>query len=223
MFFFLHYAYRTHIHSSWPWTAMAVGLQWSRLHNARVWRWSEWCSLQASGLLIGVIISGNDRVLFSLLFLQLMVFSIVPSYPKFSLSTLQATHEFSLKNKSNRVQTTDTFSGELPAYLSLNSLLNGILSCSWCYFVRIRPISQKFNSFVTDQRTDGRTDGRTDTPSYRDARTHLKSCFVSNFLYKCAHADHQNLILMSSVLISKLALKYSENLTHKIQWTIESP
>ena len=28
----------------------------------------------------------------------------------------------------------------------------------------------------TDQRTDGRTDGRTDTPSYRDARTHLKKC-----------------------------------------------
>ena len=26
----------------------------------------------------------------------------------------------------------------------------------------------------TDLRTDGRTDGRTDTPSYRDARTHLK-------------------------------------------------
>ena len=35
----------------------------------------------------------------------------------------------SLKNKSNRVQTTDAFSGELPAYLSLNRLLNGIL----CY------------------------------------------------------------------------------------------
>ena len=31
-------------------------------------------------------------------------------------------------------------------------------------------ISQKFNSGVTD----GRTDRRTDTPSYRDARTHLK-------------------------------------------------
>ena len=91
-----------------------------------------------------------------------------------------------LGNKSNRVRTTDAFSGELPAFLSLNRLLNGILSYSWCYFVRIRPISQKFNSCVTDGRTDrrtdrrtdgptdGRTDGRTDTPSYRDARTHLK-------------------------------------------------
>ena len=41
------------------------------------------------------------------------------------------------------------------------------------------PISQKFNSCVTDgrteRRTDGRTDGRTDTPFYRDARTHLKT------------------------------------------------
>ena len=27
----------------------------------------------------------------------------------------------------------------------------------------------------TDRRTDGPTDGRTDTPSYRDARTHLKT------------------------------------------------
>ena len=69
------------------------------------------------------------------------------------------------KNKSNRVRTTDAFSGELPTCLSLNRLLNGILSYYWCSFVRIRPISHKFNSWVTD--------GRTDTPSYRDARTHL--------------------------------------------------
>ena len=34
------------------------------------------------------------------------------------------------KNKSNRVRTTDAFSGELPAYLSLNRLLNGIISHS---------------------------------------------------------------------------------------------
>ena len=27
----------------------------------------------------------------------------------------------------------------------------------------------------TDGRMDGRTDGRTDTPSYKDARTHLKT------------------------------------------------
>ena len=33
-----------------------------------------------------------------------------------------------LSNKSSRVRTTDAFSGELPAYLSLNSRLNGILS-----------------------------------------------------------------------------------------------
>ena len=39
-----------------------------------------------------------------------------------------------------------------------------------------------FNSCVTDRRTVGLTDGpsdrRTDTPSYRDARTHLKKLLV---------------------------------------------
>ena len=47
-------------------------------------------------------------------------------------------------------------------------------------FCSISPISQKFNSCVTDGRTDGRTDRRadrrTETPSYRDARTHLRRC-----------------------------------------------
>ena len=37
-------------------------------------------------------------------------------------------------------------------------------------FVQIWPITQKFNSCVTDRRRDRRTD----TPFYRDARTHLK-------------------------------------------------
>ena len=47
-------------------------------------------------------------------------------------------------------------SGDLPAYLSLNHLLIGILSCSWCYFVQIQLIFRILN--VTDRRTDGRTD-----------------------------------------------------------------
>ena len=34
------------------------------------------------------------------------------------------------ENKSNRVRTTDAFSGELPAYLSLNRLSYGIFSSS---------------------------------------------------------------------------------------------
>ena len=38
------------------------------------------------------------------------------------------------------------------AYLSLNRLLNGILSCSRCYFVQFQSISQKFNSCVTEER-----------------------------------------------------------------------
>ena len=60
----------------------------------------------------------------------------------------------------------------LPAYLSLNRLLhvNGLVSCSWCYFLQSQPISQKSNSCLTY----GRTDRRTDTPSHRDTRTHLK-------------------------------------------------
>ena len=33
----------------------------------------------------------------------------------------------------------------------------------------------------TDGQTDGQTDGRTDTPSYRDARTHLKKLFSHSF------------------------------------------
>ena len=75
----------------------------------------------------------------------------------------------------------------LLAYLSLNRLLNGILSCSWCYFVQIQLISQKFNSCVTDRptdrRMDRRTDGRTDIPSYRDARTHL--IIASDVPFQC--------------------------------------
>ena len=53
-------------------------------------------------------------------------------------------------------------SGGLLSYLSMNCLLNGVLSYSQCYFVRIQSISQKFNSCVTDGRTDGPTDGPTD-------------------------------------------------------------
>ena len=53
-------------------------------------------------------------------------------------------------------------SGDLTAYLSLNCLSDGLVSCSRCYFVRIQLITEKFNSFVTDGRTDRRTDGPTD-------------------------------------------------------------
>ena len=52
-------------------------------------------------------------------------------------------------------------SGDLLAYLYLNGLSNGIVSCSKCYFVLIQPgnlISQKFNSCVMDRPMDGRTD-----------------------------------------------------------------
>ena len=66
-------------------------------------------------------------------------------------------------------------SGDLPTYLSLNRLLNDLVLCSWCYFVQIQSISQKFISCVTDGWTDRRTDRQTDTSSFRDAWTHLKN------------------------------------------------
>ena len=48
-------------------------------------------------------------------------------------------------------------SGDLLAYLYLNCLSNGIISCSRCYFVQIQPrnlISRKFNSNGDCQYTD---------------------------------------------------------------------
>ena len=62
---------------------------------------------------------------------------------------------------SDRVPTSDAF-WRSSAYLSLNYLLKGIVSCSQCYFVQIHPISKKFNLFVTGQPMDRRTDRRTD-------------------------------------------------------------
>ena len=66
------------------------------------------------------------------------------------------------KNNSDRVQT--SVASWLFAHL-LNCLLNGIDLCPRCYFVQIKPISQKFKWCETD--------GRTDRASYRDARMHL--------------------------------------------------
>ena len=62
-------------------------------------------------------------------------------------------------------------SGDLLSYLSMNCLLNGVLSCSRCYFVRIKSISQKFILCVTDGRT-----------SYKDARTHLLKARISIYV-----------------------------------------
>ena len=53
------------------------------------------------------------------------------------------------------------FISYLPAYWSLDCLLNSILSCSRCYFVLIQPISWKFK-LMCDRPTDGRTDRWTD-------------------------------------------------------------
>ena len=55
------------------------------------------------------------------------------------------------------------------------------------YRISLWPKTAKKHDFCTgvmdgrtNRRTDRRTDGRTDRPSYRDARTHLKSCM--NFI-----------------------------------------
>ena len=53
-------------------------------------------------------------------------------------------------------------SGELPAYLSLNCLCNGVISCSLCHFVQTQSISWEFNLCVTDRPTDGGMEGCTD-------------------------------------------------------------
>ena len=76
-------------------------------------------------------------------------------------------------NKSNRVRTTDAFWRPASILVSKSSFKWRTFN-SRCYFVRIQSISQKFNSCVTDRRTDGRTY----TPSYRDARTHLKTVLI---------------------------------------------
>ena len=48
---------------------------------------------------------------------------------------------------------------------------------------------------VCDLPTDGRTDGRTDTPSYRDARTHLKTYKKVGILVTRKFAPTDTLIL----------------------------
>ena len=62
------------------------------------------------------------------------------------------------KNKLNRVQTTNAF------WRSASVLVSEMFFkwySSWCYFARNQPISQKFNSRVTDGRMDRRTDRHT--------------------------------------------------------------
>ena len=81
----------------------------------------------------------------------------------------RAVNEFEGRKTSRTEFGQQMRSGGMPAYLSLNRLSNGIVLCSCCYFVHIRPTSQKFNSCVTYGRTDGPTDGRTDGPT--DGRT----------------------------------------------------
>merc|ERR1712228_544989 len=51
--------------------------------------------------------------------------------------------------------------------------------------MRPHPALRHFQRFLQKRYgpTDGRTDRRTDTPSYRDARTHLKTRFLISVVY----------------------------------------
>ena len=57
---------------------------------------------------------------------------------------------------------------------------------------------------MCDRRTDGRTDRRTDTPSYRDARTHLKT---SNCIFLIHLFCLVCLVYLESICTSVLGLK----------------
>ena len=53
----------------------------------------------------------------------------------------------------------------------------------FAHFSEIQPVCDGPRDLQTHRRTDGPTHGRTDTPSYRDARMHLKILEV-DFLFK---------------------------------------
>ena len=89
------------------------------------------------------------------------------------------------KNKSDRVQTSDSFwrSARVLVYelsFKWHSFMFPMLFCSIsAHFPEIQLVCDR----QTDERTDGRTDRRTDTPSYRDARTHLITVTATLALY----------------------------------------
>ena len=79
------------------------------------------------------------------------------------------------ENKSNGVQISDAFWRS--ALLRVSELswkwFSFVLLMLFC-FILVKTLHFTEIQFVSDRPTDERTDGRTDTPSYRDARTHLK-------------------------------------------------
>ena len=84
--------------------------------------------------------------------------------------------------------------GPLVGHAFVKNKGNQHFRATYCHRMYIRPswsflyikfsISCIFHKSVTYGRTDGPTDGRTDTPSYRDARTHLKTLNFMHFLQK---------------------------------------
>ena len=93
-----------------------------------------------------------------------------------------------MNNKSNRVRTIDAFSLTacvlvFESSFKWHTFLFLMLFCSdSAHFSEIQLVCDRPTDGPTDGRTDRPTDGRTDIPSYRDARTHLKTQSTSNRL-----------------------------------------
>ena len=117
----------------------------------------------------------------------------------------------------NRVQTTDAFwrsASVLVSELSFkwHSFMFLTLFCSKsAHFSEIQLVCDGRTDRRTDGRTDRRTDGRTDTPSYRDARTHLKSISIlkyNSIVWISSKFQARSLTLpLNSQLFSLLYLK----------------
>ena len=64
---------------------------------------------------------------------------------------------------------------ESNSYLPIDTKPCSLWSCT--LLMLHKPRFFEFYLSITNRWMDGRMDGRTDKPSYRDARTHLKSCY----------------------------------------------
>ena len=120
------------------------------------------------------------------------------------IETQKQKNQVEQNSKPNRIWTTDAF---LQGARQLS--LNGKLSYSWCFFVQIQPISQKFNSCVMNRPTNWQTNEQ--TPFYRDAKTHLKMFifyFKSLFLISKVPGAFmtQNTVLTMSFVATKMMM-----------------
>ena len=89
------------------------------------------CSLTYK-LLEKWMIRGLSLVWTIVRFAKLSSFVAIKKWTTAGEKTTQKIFVKTEENKSNRVRTTDAFSGDLPTYLSLNRLSYGIVLCSRC-------------------------------------------------------------------------------------------